>query len=500
MPPSLPKRRLPDGSPAPIVRKLSIDPDHGGAEPPPLRLASHAILQVAMVWRGQIIGYRLLRRPRRVTIGPSKRATLVTPPVMGGGSRFLLVRPQRGGYRLRLAPGMSGELAFAGKAGQTTSVADVLAKPLDVPGRRRKTDFREVTMEPGDRAWVVMGDARDLRLEIRFVDPPEIVGKPRGQEPLLTQTMVGSSLVMGIIAVLLTMFWGKDGPRPPLAISEKRLAKLQAPLERHRQQVAKRAAEKEEEEKQESKKEEGEAKRAKEKSGKLGRQDAVVKDTVIPKGEKDILRAKVSKVGLLGLIGKEKQGGSGLSKLFAESNDVEQAVAGMAGARMVAGRGSGGLSTSGSGAGGGGTGFGQIYGAGNLDTGGRGSKGHGRGPKLVDRGEREVKVSMSTGNGETDGSLSREQIEKVVRAHAAGIKYCYEKELQRKPSLSGNVDMFWVILPDGTVQKANVKASTMKDAAVEGCIARQVKQWQFPKAPGQTIVGRFPFLFKGGTI
>ena len=38
----------------------------------------------------------------------------------------------------------------------------------------------------------------------------------------------------------------------------------------------------------------------------------------------------------------------------------------------------------------------------------------------------------------------------------------------------------------------------MGDAAVEGCILRQVKQWQFPKAPGQTIVTRFPFVFKGG--
>jgi hypothetical protein len=56
-----------------------------------------------------------------------------------------------------------------------------------------------------------------------------------------------------------------------------------------------------------------------------------------------------------------------------------------------------------------------------------------------------------------------------------------------------------VIQPDGTVSKANIKSSAMNDAAVEGCIVRQVKQWQFPKAPGQTIVGRFPFVFKGGS-
>jgi len=239
-------------------------------------------------------------------------------------------------------------------------------------------------------------------------------------------------------------------------------------------------------------------KRAKEKAGRLGRADAKQKETVIPKGREDILREKVSKIGLLGLIGKEKPQGSGLSKLFAATNDVEQAVAGMQGAKLVAGRGAGGLSTSGAGTGGGGTGYGHIYGAGNLDTGGKGARGRGRGPKLAERGEHEVGVSLGNGGGETDGSLSKDQINKVVRAHLAGVKYCYEKELQHKSSLSGGIDIFWVIQPDGAVSKASVKQSTMSDPAVEGCIVRQVKQWQFPKAPGQTIVGRYPFIFKGG--
>jgi hypothetical protein len=239
-------------------------------------------------------------------------------------------------------------------------------------------------------------------------------------------------------------------------------------------------------------------KRAKEKAGKLGRADATQKDTIIPKGKEDILREKVQKIGILSIIGKDKAPGSGLSKLFAQNNDVEQAVAGMAGAKLAVGRGAGGLSTSGSGPGGGGTGYGHIYGAGNLDTGGRGHKGAGRGPKLAERGEHEVSVGLGNGGSDTDGSLSKEQIMKVVMAHKAGIQYCYEKELQHKTTLGGGVDIFWVILPDGSVQKASVKHSTMADAAVEGCLLRQVKQWQFPKAPGQTIVQRFPFVFKGG--
>jgi hypothetical protein len=291
--------------------------------------------------------------------------------------------------------------------------------------------------------------------------------------------------------------WDREPPKPPLALNPDRITKIEAPeaIEFEKKQVAKHEKEKAEDK---SKEKEGQTKRAKEKAGKLGRADATQKDTVIPKGKEDILREKVQKIGILSIIGRDKAPGSGLSKLFAQNNDVEQAVAGMAGAKLAVGRGAGGLTTSGSGPGGGGTGYGHIYGAGNLDTGGRGSKGHGKGPKLAERGEHEVSVGMGSGGGETDGSLSKEQVYKVVKAHFAGVKYCYEKELQHKQSLSGGVDMFWVIQPDGTVGKANVKKSTMGDAAVEGCILRQVKQWTFPKAPGQTTVNPFPFVFKGG--
>jgi hypothetical protein len=451
----------------------------------PMPVAGNGILQVVLVWRGHILGYRLLRRGR-VTLGPGKRAHLKTPSV-SGKKKFTLVTPKRDGYLLRLTPALRGELHLGGAQVQVT---DVLAEPPT--GRHRgRGDLREVPLALGDRAKLAFAEVPDLRLEIRWVEPPEHVPRPATQDPIIWQVMIGTSLVLGLFAALLTIMWQKAPPKT-LAISPERMAKLEEPV----QEIRKAAGRAKEEKKKE---EEGQMKRAKEKAGRLGRADAKPKETVIPKGKEDILREKVSKVGLLGLIGKEKPQGSGLSKLFSASNDVEQAVAGMTGAKMVAGHGAGGLTTSGAGTGGGGTGFGHIYGAGNLDTGGRGTHGKGRGPKLAERGEREVSVGMGGGGGETDGSLSKEQINKVVRAHLAGVKYCYEKELQHKSSLAGGVDVFWVIQPDGAVQKASIKSTTMGDAAVEGCILRQVKQWQFPKAPGQTIVGRYPFIFKGGS-
>jgi hypothetical protein len=437
------------------------------------------MLQVAMIWRGQILGYRLLPRRRKVTLGPSKRATFVTPP-LEGKNKFLLLQPRRDGYVLHLSSELRGELTLGGTV---TPVADVAS--------------RDVDLARGDKAKLVFADGSDVRIELRWVDPPDYIPRPRFRDPHMVQITMGTAIVLGALSILLTLLWEKTEPKPPLALDANRVAKIEVPeaIEFEKKEIRKAK----EEEAEKSKEKEGQTKRAKEKAGRIGRNDATPKDTIIPKGKEDILREKVQKVGILSIIGREKAPGSGLSKLFAQSNDVEQAMAGMAGAKMVVGHGAGGLTTSGSGSGGGGTGYGHIYGAGNLDTGGRGTHGHGRGPKLSERGEHEVSVGLGTGSGEADGSLSKEQINKVVRAHLAGVKYCYEKELQHKASLSGGIDIFWVIQPDGTVSKANVKQSAMNDAAVEGCIVRQVKQWQFPKAPGQTIVGRYPFIFKGGS-
>ena len=491
--------------PAPVT-EIDVDPQSS-----PNVAVSGPALEVGLHWRGRLIAYRLFRRSRRVSVGPHKRATLITPAVMLKAKRFTLLRPHAGGARLRMAPGMRGWVKLVRSAtGAPTSIESLLAQPATGAFARFHPRVRTIDLHTGDQARVVLNEKGDLHVDVRFVAEPEVVPRPHNPEPLLRTITVWCALILSLFGATFTQIWGENPPRQ-IAINNERLTKIQAPIEREKRWEARRAAaeaaKKDKESTEEAKKageekkqaeNEGQAKRAKEKAGKIGHADSTVRDTVITKGDKDVLREKVSKVGLLGLIGKERPQGSGLSKLFAESNDVEQAVAGMTGAKVVAGRGSHGLSTSGAGTGGGGTGFGKIYGSGNLDTGGRGGKGTGRGPKLGERGEHEVKVSMSTGNGETDGSLSKDQIERVVRAHAAGVKYCYEKELQRKQSLSGNVDMFWVIGPDGSVLKASVKSSSLSDAAVEGCIIRQVKQWQFPKAAGQTIVGRYPFLFKGG--
>src|SRR5262249_47789967 len=162
------------------------------------------------------------------------------------------------------------------------------------------------------------------------------IPRPTTSDPTIWRISSWTSGVVGAFALLLVLMY-RGTPPKPLALNAERMAKIEAPV-LEAQKTVRRAKEEAAEKK---KAEEGQMKRAKEKAGRLGRADAKPKDTIIPKGKEDVLREKVQKIGILGLIGKSPPQGSGLSKLFTQNNDVEQAIAGMAGAKMVAGHGAG---------------------------------------------------------------------------------------------------------------------------------------------------------------
>jgi hypothetical protein len=415
--------------------------------------------------------------------------------------KMALLRPARNGHRLRLLPSMTGRLHLGG---QTVDIGGLFSIPAPKRFLRKPAVHRDVVLAPGDSAEIVVDAVNQLRLSLSFVEVPERLARPRVVEPLLFKAAFWS--VNSILAALIViLFIGSRIPpfTPDLAISEARLAKISPqtlpdPAAARANEEAKKLAA-EEAQRRKAEREAAESRRMKQAEGRLGRNDATHKETVIPKGREDVLREKVSKTGILAAIGRSRAAGSGLSSLLSEnSGDVEQAVTGLQGAKLSVGKGAGGLGVAGTGLGGGGTGFGKIQGSGNLDTGA--GRGHGRrGPNLGTGKEREVKVGMETGSPDAEGGLTKEQVMRVVRSHAAAVKYCYEKELQRSPHLSGRIDISWIIHSNGTVDRARVAKSAMNNDAVEGCIARTVRSWQFPKSDADTIVQSFPFLFKGGS-
>ncbi len=97
------------------------------------------------------------------------------------------------------------------------------------------------------------------------------------------------------------------------------------------------------------------------------------------------------------------------------------------------------------------------------------------------------------------GSLDKDIIRRIVRAHINEVRYCYNQGLARDPGLSGKVSIQFNISASGSVPVAVVADSTVKDANVSNCIAKAVKRWTFPKPTGGgSVVVTYPFVLEPG--
>jgi len=104
-----------------------------------------------------------------------------------------------------------------------------------------------------------------------------------------------------------------------------------------------------------------------------------------------------------------------------------------------------------------------------------------------------------TGDPVIEGLLDKDLIRRVIRENVAQIKYCYERELTGTPGLHGKVLLKFVIGADGSVTTAVIEESSLKSKAAEGCMARKVKSWVFPKPKGDgVVIVTYPFIFKQG--
>ena len=155
--------------------------------------------------------------------------------------------------------------------------------------------------------------------------------------------------------------------------------------------------------------------------------------------------------------------------------------------------GSGGLGARGGGLGGGGT----ADGLGGLGTKGRGSGSSGYGSGGGQFGSKgEGGIGTVGGDPIILGALDKALIDAVIKRNMASIRYCYQKELTKNPTLGGKITEKFVIAKDGTVSSATTGSSTMGNPAVESCINGRFQKFQFPEPKGGGIViVKYPFIF-----
>ena len=172
---------------------------------------------------------------------------------------------------------------------------------------------------------------------------------------------------------------------------------------------------------------------------------------------------------------------------------INNALGGLRGTAMGDAGGAGGLGTRGTGPGGGGNSLG-IGGLGNGT--GRGTGGLGD-VDLGGRGKGKYKVSV--GRTVTKGCLILQVVLRVLSRANSQARYCYEKELQRNPNLSGKITTAFQIGSTGSIKSSRIAASTMGNSSVEKCLLRVISRLRFPPCRGGGVADvTYPWIFKSG--
>jgi hypothetical protein len=94
---------------------------------------------------------------------------------------------------------------------------------------------------------------------------------------------------------------------------------------------------------------------------------------------------------------------------------------------------------------------------------------------------------------EDPNPLTEKDIDDVIHRAKGRLTICYQREVNRDPSLAGTVQVRFEIGPDGRVKTAKVTSSSVRSDAVSDCLTRQIATLQFP-AKGRADVN-YPFVF-----
>jgi len=432
-------------------------------------------LRVALVWNGTVMQERTLNVPSeraRVTIGELRSNTFVLSGSDTPETFDLFKQDPSGGYTLNLLKGMSGKLNIGG---------------TDIQAEDRSGG--SLNVHTGD--WGVI-NYHGVSIFFQYVDADERALRRSLLASLAGAGTLGIALWFSFVVQFAFIFvcrilWDAD-----LASAEYELP------EQYVRIIAAAPPDEIMDTEEEDALDETTSARAAGEEGRFGEEDAEIEDSILPDHDGPLLDELPDTELGRAMDAAIAQSGE-LSRIF-NSNDLmagigaDFATAGE-GDVFAVGRGSGGMGLQGSGRGGGGSGFGRVHGVGNIDTGG----GRGVSANMGRRGQRAPRARVERGRAEVSGFLSREQIERVVRRHSRGIRYCYERELQDDPELEGRIVANWTIDLDGHVSRRSIENNSMGNRNVESCLLREIGRMRFPEPDGGMVVVSYPFSFRGVT-
>lgn len=95
------------------------------------------------------------------------------------------------------------------------------------------------------------------------------------------------------------------------------------------------------------------------------------------------------------------------------------------------------------------------------------------------KGELKIETAPeSAGDGQKRQYRSAESLQEILMSHNKAVKYCYERELKRYPSLRGKIIVRITVNSSGQVVKASIVSSTLNNERVERCILARINNWK----------------------
>jgi TonB family protein len=481
-PPGLKVKSPVAATPAPV--KKPEQPAHLQEPLPPdaLPTPEAKVLQVAMLWGDSLLDVQHFRDGVPVTIGDGKK-NFFNVFASEVGARHVLAVSQGDKVELRVPAGAGVIVTTQGdvRTKQALRASGQLATSVADKGQ-------VLTLGLHDRAEVSFGT---VAFVVRYVKPSPAIRVNTVDEADFTYFKITCIALLAAAAVITAMVLT---PRSQVANADDIL--------QDQQRVAKFLIKPEK--KIEVKKlqlagvEEGA--KAKDEEGKFGKQEAKKQEAdpskpgtpVVDKTKREKDRQVVGKVGLLGAFKGLKGGASDVFGPGGLGTGINNSLGGLkSGAGLGDAQGVGGLGSRGNGSGGGGTALG-IGGLGTQGN-GRGTGGHG-GIDLGGKGKATTRIIP--GKTTVVGGLDKDVIAKIIRQHQNEIKYCYESELNKNPSLAGKVAVAFTIDPTGAVADASVTESTLGNSTAENCMLSRIRRWKFPEPKGGGVVAvTYPWLF-----
>jgi len=105
----------------------------------------------------------------------------------------------------------------------------------------------------------------------------------------------------------------------------------------------------------------------------------------------------------------------------------------------------------------------------------------------------EIEEEFETGK---QGRAAHE-IRKVVASYLGGLRYLYNKQLRKDPSLKGKATVRFEISPSGQITETVMVFSSLGSPPLESAILSNIRKWRFPRIPDERghVKVTYPFVF-----